>query len=306
MKFVRIFLTILAYIFVIAGIILTGLYRWNNKEKKDLTDADRKQAGGQYIKLSQGITHYQLGGPATGKVVVLIHGFSVPYYIWDGTYEYLTAQGFRVLRYDEYGRGFSDRPDITYNHQVYMQQLNELLTNLHLQAPVNLVGVSFGGKVARDFTCQYPQLVNKVVLIDPAYSKMKPNTPELITDYQFTIHSDKRAESQVEDFKYPNRHPDWVSKYKTQMQYKGFTHALVSTLYNYPSEGKAESICLNNTHKPTLLIWGKEDHTVPFQYSDSVRSVLKATFLPVDDAGHLPYLEQAATVNPKIAAFLKD
>lgn len=44
-----------------------------------------------------------LGLRAPGGTPVLIHGFSVPYYIWDGTFELLAAVVFRVLRYDEYG-----------------------------------------------------------------------------------------------------------------------------------------------------------------------------------------------------------
>jgi alpha-beta hydrolase superfamily lysophospholipase len=40
-----------------------------------------------------------------GKVIILVHGFSVPYYIWDGTYDSLVKAGFHVIRYDEFGRG---------------------------------------------------------------------------------------------------------------------------------------------------------------------------------------------------------
>jgi pimeloyl-ACP methyl ester carboxylesterase len=62
---------------------------------------------------------------------------------------------------------------------------------------------------------------------------------------------------------------------------------------------------LNAAGKPVLLIWGKEDHTVPFTYSDSVRTVLKCDFFPVDDAAHLPYIEQPEKVNAKILEFLR-
>ena len=90
------------------------------------------------------------------------------------------------------------------------------------------------------------------------------------------------------------------------MRYKGFRNAIVSTEYNYNYNGRESNTCLNSTHKPVLLIWGKEDHTVPFQYSDSVRSILKVDFFPVDDAAHLPHIEQADKVNAKILAFLKE
>ncbi len=290
---------------LIVAIGLAGYYFYKNSEKTILTATNRIGTSGSYIILSDGITHYQLSGTDSGQVVVMLHGFSVPYFIWDGTCEYLVKQGFRVLRYDQYGRGFSDRPNLVYNKETYYKQLMDLLQKLKLHTPVDIIGVSFGGMLATDFAGNFPQLVNKVVLIDPGYPSMKPPYPRLITRYFETTHPDERADGQLADFKYPNRHPNWVNKYKVQMQYKGFTNALVSTLYNYHYFERESNALLNTRHKKVLLIWGKEDHTVPFKYSDSVRSVLKASFFPVDDAAHLPYIEQADKVNPKIAAFLR-
>ncbi|MDB4918634.1 alpha/beta hydrolase [Mucilaginibacter sp.] len=305
MKLLKVIFTTILFLAVIASIYLVIIYKGSDKEKKVLTDADRKGTPGQYVKLSQGVTHYQIEGPDTGKVVILVHGFSVPYFIWDGTYEYLVKQGFRVLRYDQFGRGYSDRPDVVYNEDLYLTQLFDLIKQLHLKVPVDLAGVSHGGKVVTSFTCKHPELVNKVILIDPAYPSEAPSAPKLYTDYYEATHGDERATGQLADFKYPARHPEWVNKYRPQMQYKGFRNALISTMYNYNYNGRAANTCLNSTHKQVLLIWGKEDHTVPFAFSDSIRSVLKVDFFPVDDAGHLPYIEQADKVNTKIAEFLK-
>ena len=66
-------------------------------------------------------------GRPDGRVVVLAAGFSVPYYIWDPTFAALTGAGFRVLRYDYYGRGYSDRPAIPFTDEMYVRQLDELL-----------------------------------------------------------------------------------------------------------------------------------------------------------------------------------
>ena len=299
-----IFNTIL-FLAAVTAIFAAVLYFKGNEEKKELTGAERKGTSGQYIKLSQGITHYQLEGPDTGKVVILVHGFSVPYYIWDGTYQYLVKQGFKVLRYDMYGRGFSDRPDGTYNQAFYQTQLLDLIKQLHLKTPLSVAGVSFGGEVITNFTSKYPELVSKVILIDPGYVETTPSAPKFLALFHEATHADDRANGQLTDFKYPQRHPDWVKKYTVQMQYKGFRNALMSTVYNYKYEGRESNTLLNAAHKPILLIWGKEDHTVPFNYSDSVRSVLKADFFPVDDSGHLPHIEQAGKVNAKIGAFLK-
>src|SRR5215813_9259714 len=122
-----------------------GLYVYADPEQRQLDVTVRAQMPGQFAKLSDGYTHYEVGGPADGRVVVLAAGYSVPYYIWDPTFAALTAGGFRVLRYDYYGRGYSDRPTIPFDDEMYVRQLDELLKYVHITSPIDLTGISFGG-----------------------------------------------------------------------------------------------------------------------------------------------------------------
>ncbi|MEO6631178.1 MAG: hypothetical protein ABIN13_05630, partial [Mucilaginibacter sp.] len=85
MKLLKVIFTTILFLAVIASIYFVIIYKKSDMEKKALTDEDRKGTTGQYIKLSLGVTHYQIDGPDTGQVVILVHGFSVPYFIWDGT-----------------------------------------------------------------------------------------------------------------------------------------------------------------------------------------------------------------------------
>ncbi|MGN8072037.1 alpha/beta fold hydrolase [Mucilaginibacter sp. SG564] len=305
MKILKVSIIIIIFLSGASALILYGFYEYNNKEKKVLTDADRKNIDGKFIKLSQGITHYQLEGPENGEVVILVNGFSVPYYIWDGTYEFLVRNGYRVLRYDMYGRGYSDRPATVYDKNLYNTQLLDLITALKLQGRVNLAGMSFGGQMITNFTCQHPAIINKVILIDPAYESLKPGAPRYVTLYNEAVNSNKRARDQLNDFLYPKEHPGWVKRYLPQMEYKGFRHALVSTMYDYDQHGRQSNLCLNSANKPVLLIWGEKDGVVPFRYSDSIRNVLKVDFFLVRGAAHLPSVEKPDTVNNKILSFLK-
>ena len=306
MKKVKLIAASLFIIIVLAGIGAYIFFLVKNQEVKKMNAAARINITGKFIQLTDGITHYQTGGVDTGKTIMLVHGFSVPYYIWDGTYDSLVQQGFHVIRYDEFGRGFSDRPDAVYNLALYRKQLFDLIAALKLTAPINLVGVSFGGAVVTDFAVHYPQLIDKIILIDPVYSFSKKPEPEIIADYKMAIRHQKQASGQLEDFKYPERFTAWVDRYKVQMQYKGFRHALISTINNCNGDTIISNYhLLNALHKKILLIWGKEDKTVPFKYSDSLKQILQVDFLPVDDAGHLPYLEQPLLVNKKIISFLK-
>src|SRR4029077_1911764 len=109
-----------------------GVDRYYNQERSDLTDAVRQGAGGSYTSLPDGTVHYQVAGPDSGRVVVLVHGFSVTYYIWDPLFGDLASAGFRVVRYDIYGRGFSDRPRTSYDADLFDRQLVDLLAALKI------------------------------------------------------------------------------------------------------------------------------------------------------------------------------
>src|SRR5512143_396463 len=114
-------------------------------ETKELNDDTRRLTGGSFVPLSDGVTHYELSNNTREQTVVLVHGFSVPYFIFDPTFHFLSQHGFRVLRYDLFGRGFSDRPDTKYNIDLFVRQLTELLDALRLSPPLNLIGLSMGG-----------------------------------------------------------------------------------------------------------------------------------------------------------------
>jgi pimeloyl-ACP methyl ester carboxylesterase len=307
MKYIRKISLSISAILVLAIIIASILYFRKNVEVKTLDAVTRKEASGSFIQLSDGITHYELAGPDTGRLVLLVHGFSVPYYIWDSTFNFLVKNGFRVLRYDEFGRGYSDRPEKVYDAALYRQQVSELLVKLNIHTVYAIAGLSFGGAVVTDFTLHNLRMVNKIILIDPVYpGDFHMSGPESWVKYKMALSPEDRANGQLEDLKYPNNFPTWAEQYKVQMQYKGFTNALVSTRFHYAPEGGIRSNyrALDALHKPVLLIWGIEDKTVPYPFSDSLRSILKTTFVLVKDAAHLPHMEKPALVNDRILSFL--
>lgn len=311
MKYLKIILISVAVVLVIVFTI-NGVFLIADTERYTLDEAARENVAGSFVQLSDGITHYELGGPDSGKVVVLVHGFSVPYYIWDSTYVKLVHDGYRVLRYDEYGRGFSDRPDKVYEASFLRQQLEELLAALNIQSVHAIAGLSFGGPVVTDFVIHHPSQVDKVILVDPFYplENEKPTKsfyPESLIEVKMALSPEDMVNGQLTDLKYPERFPQWTEQYKVQMQYKGFRHALISTRLHYatPETMRANYKELNELHKPILLIWGKDDNTTPFASSDELRKIVTTEFMPVDDAAHLPHMEKASEVNERIIEFLK-
>jgi pimeloyl-ACP methyl ester carboxylesterase len=87
---------------------------------------------------------------------VLAAAFSVPAYLSDSLYQGLADSGFRVVRFDYYGRGWSDRPDLKYDLDTFVRQLDELLDSLRIDQPVHLGGLSFGAAIVTEFTAKHP------------------------------------------------------------------------------------------------------------------------------------------------------
>ena len=283
-------------------------------ETKVIDDAVREAAPGQFVELTKGFTQYEIAGSTDQAVTVLIHGFSVPYFIWDPTFEGLVSAGLRVLRYDLYGRGYSDRPDIVYNQACYEQQLVNLLSELDITKPVNLIGLSMGGAIAIGFADKYPELVEKLVFIDPAGMPMK-QSPLMnlihiwgLGEWLFDKFADKLIVARLaKDFYTRNKVSELQTKYRVQMQYRGFKRALISTLRNGPLQTMAETYARVGLHpRPVLLIWGTEDRTVPFEISHQVRSALpNAEFHAIEGTGHIPHYEQPVLVNQLLIEFLQ-
>jgi pimeloyl-ACP methyl ester carboxylesterase len=300
-------------ILVIFVVIPAGLYVAVDPERLDLDQSVRGAAAGQFVQLSDGFTHYELGGPPTGRLVVLAAGATVPYYIWDPTFAALVKAGFRVLRYDYYGRGYSDRPDIPFTQELYVRQFAELVDALHITQPFDLMGLSFGGSVITSVAARYPGRVRSLVYFDPAFRM--PETMSAIERMPrvwnvITAILDERswADGQLNDFLHPERFPDWPSRYRVQLQYRGFRLSRLSDAVNNAAADQRDELQqVGNDPRPVLVVWGKQDPNVPFELSASLLGVMPmARLVAVEDAGHLPQWEQPAIVHRALIEFLHE
>ncbi len=296
---------------VLLMVALAGYGAWKDPEKGPLNAAARTGVPGQFVALSGGVTHYDVAGPDTGRVVVLVHGFSVPSYIWDSTSTALSAAGYRVIRYDLFGRGWSDRPDAAYDGAMYDAQLDELLDSLRITQPIDLVGLSFGGFVTSHYVAGHAARVRTLTMIDPASSS--PAVPAALSwpvvgpwVWQ-TTQVPGMADGQASDFLHPERYPTWIDQYRPQMRYDGFGRALLrSAVTMSRTDFGALFASAATTGVPALLVWGKQDQTVPIALSEVARTNMpQLEFFPVDSAGHLPHIEQSAVVHAKMQEFFR-
>jgi pimeloyl-ACP methyl ester carboxylesterase len=279
-------------------------------EGRELDDEARALAPGDFVELTFGQVHYELAGPDDGPLVVLVHGFSVPSFIWGPTFEALVSQGFRVLRYDLYGRGYSDRPDVTYDRTLYVEQLRELLGAIGVEIPVDLVGLSMGGPVVASFTSAYPESVARLVLVDPFVGPVDAGVLIVpgLGDYLAVVFIARTLPKRLAgDFFDPEKVPDWEGRFREQMRYQGFRRALLRSLREFMTEDFSSLYAeVGNLGKPTLLVWGRHDRTVPFAHSDRVAHLLGAKLLVVEESGHTPHLERPEVFEPELMGFLRD
>lgn len=292
---------------------LVGSYLYAVTSKPELDEEARHAAPGQFIKLSKGVVHYELAGPKNAQTVVLVHGLATPSFIWDYNYDALVNAGFLVLRYDHYGRGFSDRPDLVYDRDLYDQQLLELLQKLDIKRPVHLVGLSMGGAVATIFADRHPDIVDKLGLIAPAgFPIEEPLAVKLATmpvlgDYLMAVIGDRVIlEGVKEAFVDPDKLPAFEEKFNVPLQYDGFQRAVLSTLRHMEMNDLAETYQrVGQQKKPVLLLWGHKDNVLPFANSEMVREVIPhLVFRDIAGAGHNLNYENPEIVNPVLQEFL--
>jgi pimeloyl-ACP methyl ester carboxylesterase len=280
-----------------------------NAEHRPLDDAARQQAPGQFVQLSHGKVNYQVAGPADGRPVVLLHGFSVPQYVFDRTRDALAGAGFRVVSFDLYGRGWSDRPDVTYDRDLFAGEVGELMDALHVPK-ADVVGLSMGGAIVGHFAALHPERVRSLVLIAPFTQPQDisvmawPGVGEYLFRAWFLP---ALANSQTEDFPHPERFADWPARFLPQMQYDGFGRALLSTIRNGVVRSSVPDFeAVGKAGLPVQLVWGERDVTVPYaQHADVQRAIPQAEFVSLPGIGHLPVVEDPAAVHPKLIDFLR-
>src|SRR5215510_2869484 len=92
-------------------------------------------AAGEFLRLTDGLTHWLREGPAEGEPVILVHGATVPSWEFDPLVPLLLRAGFQTLRFDLYGHGASDRPHGHYSFELFERQLVEVVESSGFPRP---------------------------------------------------------------------------------------------------------------------------------------------------------------------------
>jgi pimeloyl-ACP methyl ester carboxylesterase len=283
-----------------------------SQETEELNPAIQKNALGNFIDLDGGKVHYVLTGSDTSELIVFLHGGGVTgMEVWKENIPYFKEQGFQVLAYDLYGRGYSDRPIVDYTPQLLERQLSDLIDRLNISKPFHIVTMSMGAMVALDYASKNPQRVKKIVLLDPALTgDFRPSALlkiPVVNKLLMTLYWYPRAvENQRKEFQDSALFEQYSLRLKYFMNFKGYKHVNYSTWMHTLRQNK---IHLLDSYKPSsvLLLYGANDPYFPINNVEIYKShypTLKHESVP--KAGHMPHLEQPKAVNELIHAFLTE
>jgi 3-oxoadipate enol-lactonase len=256
--------------------------------------------------LIDGITlHYKLEGLKTGVPLVFINSLGTDLHLWDKLLPHFDDQ-FVILRYDKRGHGLSDSPAGTYSIHDFSDDLASLLNQLQLN-PVILIGISVGGLIALDYTIRSPQQVQALILCDTGAkigtTEQWNERIEAVRKHGMETVADRvLALWFVEAFSVQN-----------PADYRGYRNMLTRT----PAAGYAATCealrdgdlraSVSAVEAKTLVLCGSEDKaTSPQLGRELVASLSDAQFELIENAAHLPCVEQPDIMAEKIWHFLRE
>jgi pimeloyl-ACP methyl ester carboxylesterase len=270
----------------------------------------------QYVQVGQIHTRFWTLGDE-GTTVVLVHGIGSSMEDWIHNIHAL-AERHRVYAMDLVGSGRSDKPAAPYSFPYFAQFVHDFLQSQNVDR-LNLVGNSMGGGIALQFALQFPDQVDRLVLVDSAglgreltLSFRLPTLP-LVGEW-LTRPSRKAAAQLLHEALYD---PALITDELVDFQYQlsalpGAQGAILSILrQNVTLRGLQDhawrSIVnnLRNITAPTLVIWGQQDRIIPVAHAQVARDRIPNVRLHIiDRCGHMPQLEHPDEFNALVLEFL--
>ena len=181
----------------------------------------------------------------------------------------------------------------------------EMLDKLGLQSPA-VVGHSFGGMVAAEVAATNPERVSKLVLLNPV-GLWRDDAP--VKNWMVMAPQDL-AKAAFYDPEGPVARQmlatpeDPAAQVDAQIQYMWSLAFTCKFVWLLPDKGLKKR--LYRITAPTLIVWGKQDGLVPPVYAQEFADrIANARVEMVDQAAHVPQLEQLETVSQRVLEFLR-
>jgi len=260
--------------------------------------------------------HYQEAGDPKAPALVLIHGFASSTLVWSKVFLKLAEAGYRVIALDMLGYGYSAKPrNGEYTIAGQAKLLMRLLDALGIPRAV-IIGSSYGGAVAATCALDYPERVDKLVLVG-AVSNNRPLAYKLMRVFGSPVVGDvvsplligsrrllRRRMKRVYD-----RH-SWVLDERRvdarhlPLRAAGTQRAIIRTVRSWDAERISRDAHLIG--QPTLLLWGENDIEIPLADGERLHEEISGSRLIVFlNCGHLPHEEYPESFMNVVIDFCK-
>lgn len=257
-----------------------------------------------------GTTELSYDASGAGDPVLLIHAGIADSRMWDPQMAALSER-YRVIRFDQRGYGRSLPGSGLFS---FHGDLLAFLDAIGVERP-HIVGASFGGRIAIDFTLEHPDRVRSLTLIGSALSGSALDSAVMaehgpaIDEAEEAGDAERAIELEMALWvdgpsRHPRRAPDHVRDLVREMQRGIYATDWDGVDFEWLDPPAAER--LTELALPILAIVGDHDipdiHAIADRIAATVPGARKVT---IQDAAHLPGMEHPDEVNRVVLGFLE-
>ncbi|HKN83742.1 MAG TPA: alpha/beta hydrolase [Pyrinomonadaceae bacterium] len=261
--------------------------------------------------------HYQEAGDANAPALILIHGFASSTLVWSKVFLRVAHEGYRVIAVDLLGYGYSAKPkngEYTIARQAKL--LMRLLDCLNIKKAV-FVGSSYGGAVAATCALDYPDRVEKLVLVGTVnnnqplrFTLMRLFGSPLVGDVVSPLLIGSRRLLRRRMKRVYDRHAWVMDERRVEARHQplrtsGTQRAILRTIRNWDAERISRDAHLIS--QPTLLLWGENDLEIPLADGERLHAEIPGSRLIIFlRCGHLPHEEYPEAFTDVVISFCKE
>ena len=243
------------------------------------------------------------GGASGGTPVLMIHGFGDSRISFGQAARFLSGK-HRLILPDVPGFG-DTQEDPSANHGISHQvrAMKALLDAMGIKK-VALVGNSMGGHISAAFTLTHPDVVEKLVVIDPA--GLRVDDPNPYADVPSKMNSDADFDAYMDKLFFtrpwipgPFRN-DFIKKANARFSWLNRLRGEIRGDKDYLLNDRIAGITI-----PTLILWGRHDLIISAVHGPVWHEKIKGSQLVIwEDAGHSPQYEYPERVGQLLSEFL--
>ncbi len=271
-----------------------------------------------FVRVEGARLHYQEFGENHAPALVLIHGFTASHFVWNKVAPRLAEAGFHVVAVDLVGFGYSEKPRwFDYSIPAQARVVSRFMNTLGI-GRATLVGSSYGGAVSLTMALDYPEFVEKLVLIDAVINDEVlshpilrlasiPGVGEVITPFlvDSRMLMRHRMRGTIAKANHSMITDDRISTVLRPLSAADGHHSVLATSRAWSANRLEEDLHL--VTQPTLIIWGEHDSVIGIHNGHKLHdSILHSRFVVLKDCGHVPAEEKSELVAELVREFCHD